>query len=334
MRLLVVLTESPDRDQALCFARQTALATDGSLTLLGVSADLAAKEKLRQTLSADLSPDERKVLEIRSGNFHEQVLDEIEKGEYDLTVIGTDAPADEDSPYLTAAAHLARLSETPLAIVHACPQVLRRALICSREADPDLPTVRGGREFAHRLGIEATILHVMAPSSSAPDISSPAVEAIQIRRGPLIQEIQGEIERNEYDLVIIGPHSVPPAAVGAGPTLARPDFAHQIIQLAPPVVVIIGQPVAAEEQPTRAIRSAELSRIVRTVAVELVIYAVLVTVYAAIAFHYLGTPLAELFQSNLILYAITALVLIVAQGVLLEQLTSFLLDRLRLGRFE
>ena len=334
MHLLVVLTESPSRDEALCFARQTALATDGSLTLLGVSADPTAKEKLRQTLSAGLSPDEQETLEIRSGNFHEQVLDEIEKGEYDLTVIGTDPPAHEGSPLLTPAAHLARLTETPLAIVHACPQAPRRALICSREADPDLPTVRGGREFSQRLGIEATILHVMAPSSSDQEVPAPPAEGILIRRGPLIQEIQEEIERSGYDLVIIGPHSVPPAAEGAGPTLARPDFAHQIIQLAPPVVVIIGQLVAAEERPTRPIRSAELGRIVRTVAVELVIYAVLVTVYAAIAFHYLGTPLAELFRSNLTLYAIAALVLIVAQGVLLEQLTSFLLDRLRLGRFE
>ena len=47
-----------------------------------------------------------------------------------------------------------------------------------------------------------------------------------------------------------------------------------------------------------------------------------------------GEPLSQLFDSNLGVYALVSLALIVAQGVLLDAITSFLLDRLQLGRLE
>jgi hypothetical protein len=44
--------------------------------------------------------------------------------------------------------------------------------------------------------------------------------------------------------------------------------------------------------------------------------------------------LANLYEDNLTLYAWVALALIVAQGVVLDGVTTFLLDRLRLARFD
>jgi hypothetical protein len=49
---------------------------------------------------------------------------------------------------------------------------------------------------------------------------------------------------------------------------------------------------------------------------------------------YFADPLAELYERNLIWYGVTGLALIVVQGVVLESVTSFLLDRLRLSRFD
>jgi hypothetical protein len=332
MHILLLLTQSPSWDEALCFSRQVRLKTEGSLSLLAVVPDITEAEKLRQALTANLTPKEHNDLNIRLGNFHEQVLKEIQQGNYDLTVIGADPAGDERAAMLTPAAHLARTSQTPLAIVRACPQDPQRALICSREADLDLPTVRSGQDLVNRMGIEPTVLHVQAPEARDLDSSAPSSENILIRQGPLISEIQKELARQQYDLVIIGPHSVPPTGTERGPTLARPDFTHQIIRLNPPVVIVIGR--RTDKEPTRPFRSVEIKRILQTVAIELLIYAVLVTLYAVIAFQFLGKPLAELFGRNLVLYAVAALILIIAQGVLLEQLTSFLLDRLRLERFE
>jgi hypothetical protein len=72
----------------------------------------------------------------------------------------------------------------------------------------------------------------------------------------------------------------------------------------------------------------------RSVLIELLIYAVLVTIYAASVLQLLADPLANLYKENLSLYAWVALALIVVQGVALEEVTSFLLDRLRVARFD
>lgn len=77
-----------------------------------------------------------------------------------------------------------------------------------------------------------------------------------------------------------------------------------------------------------------IKRLVRNFILEVVIYSVLVTLYYLLVLRFLSEPLLELFNNNLTVYAAVALLLILAQGVLLEQLTGFLLERLGLQRFE
>jgi hypothetical protein len=74
-------------------------------------------------------------------------------------------------------------------------------------------------------------------------------------------------------------------------------------------------------------------RAIRSILIEVIVYGILVTLYAASILQFLSEPLADLYKENLTLYAWLALALIVIQGVVLEGLTSFLLDRLRLPRF-
>ena len=75
-------------------------------------------------------------------------------------------------------------------------------------------------------------------------------------------------------------------------------------------------------------------KMIRSIVVELVVYGGLVTLYAASVLQLLADPLTDLYNDNLTLYAWVALALIVAQGVVLDAVTSFLLDRLRLARFD
>ena len=74
--------------------------------------------------------------------------------------------------------------------------------------------------------------------------------------------------------------------------------------------------------------------LLRNFVIELIIYGTMVTAYSIVVLRLLGEPLSRLFDSNLGVYALVSLVLIVVQGVLLDAITSFLLDRLRLGRLE
>ncbi len=69
-------------------------------------------------------------------------------------------------------------------------------------------------------------------------------------------------------------------------------------------------------------------------AIELVIYAILVVAYFLLVLRLLGQPLYRLFSANLVPYAFLALVLIVAQAVALEAVTSFIMGLLGLDQLE
>lgn len=78
----------------------------------------------------------------------------------------------------------------------------------------------------------------------------------------------------------------------------------------------------------------DAGRLIRNFAIEVLVYAVLVLAYFLLVLRFLGQPLARLFSSNLLLYAILALVLIVVQGVVLEAVTSFIMSLLGLDKLE
>ena len=67
----------------------------------------------------------------------------------------------------------------------------------------------------------------------------------------------------------------------------------------------------------------------RVFAIELAIYAVLVTVYFFLVLHILGEWLYRLETQHRITYAVVALSLIVGQAVVLDAVTSFLFRFLR-----
>jgi len=72
----------------------------------------------------------------------------------------------------------------------------------------------------------------------------------------------------------------------------------------------------------------------RIFIIELVLYGILVVVYFLVALRYMGDLLLDLFKQRPVVYAFVALLLIVAQGYILELVTSFLMKRLNLERVE
>jgi len=74
--------------------------------------------------------------------------------------------------------------------------------------------------------------------------------------------------------------------------------------------------------------------LLRNFLIELVLYALLLLLYFWGVLRFLGEPLNRLFHLNLLVYAVATLLLIVAQGVFLEWVTSFLITRLGLEKLE
>jgi len=78
---------------------------------------------------------------------------------------------------------------------------------------------------------------------------------------------------------------------------------------------------------------ADTSRTLFSFLIELIIYSILVVIYFFLILHFLGDGLQDLAKANLKLYAVSSIVLIIGQAVLLEWVTTFLFRLLR-GRSE
>ncbi len=90
----------------------------------------------------------------------------------------------------------------------------------------------------------------------------------------------------------------------------------------------------ADHSPAPPARRGDLRLLVRNFIIELIIYGVLVVGYFLVVLRFLGDFVYTLFRNNLLAYSIVGLALIVAQGVLLDAFTSFLLNNIKLERLE
>jgi hypothetical protein len=337
MRILVVRTDSPNWAQALCFAQRLCDAVDGTYLSLCVATSRDEARGL-PTLPGD---GRFGGTLVREGDFYQEVLHEIEQGDYDLILLGADIERPGELHHAPTSEYIAQQSLVPVGIVRSCPEVWDRVLVCARAPDPALPVSRRGMALAARLDAIPTVLHVVQPpaQAEAPPIDLPlglADELIKVRHGSIPNEIQAEVKSGNYSIAIVGAHATAPARGGSQPTLAQPDIMRQVLELELPMVIVVGgQPAAMPEAVEAAGPSHHpLRRMIGYVAIEIAIYGVLVVAYAMVAFRFLVDRLNDWFHSQPTLYAILALLLIVGQGILLEEVTSFLLDRLRLERFE
>ncbi len=79
-------------------------------------------------------------------------------------------------------------------------------------------------------------------------------------------------------------------------------------------------------------KKSNVSTFIRTLIIELTLYGVLLVLYFLLVLRYLGGFLTNLFYNQTWTYAFLGLGLIVAQAVVLEKFTSYLLQWLRLDR--
>jgi len=73
--------------------------------------------------------------------------------------------------------------------------------------------------------------------------------------------------------------------------------------------------------------------LIRNIIIELIVYGMLLVIYFFAVLQFLGEILINLFESEaVVVYSILGLGLIIAQAVLLETITSYLIRLLRLDR--
>ena len=73
--------------------------------------------------------------------------------------------------------------------------------------------------------------------------------------------------------------------------------------------------------------------LIRNLMIEIIIYSILIFGYYLIILRWLDDWLMAIFQSNLVVYAVTGLGLIIIQAALLDFVTSFLMRYIKLDQF-
>lgn len=91
-------------------------------------------------------------------------------------------------------------------------------------------------------------------------------------------------------------------------------------------------PAPVEPQNNNAQLDPSFRPLLKSLALELLIYAPLLILYFVLVLRFAGVFLSELYRENTTLYALAALAAIVIQGVLLERLTTWLLHRFGLRK--
>jgi nucleotide-binding universal stress UspA family protein len=176
MNLLICTDGSQDSLQAAEFFRLLHLPPDTAATMLAV-ADFgrraerleASLDKMQRMLEGQGFRPERLV---RRGHLSKEILDQAERGHYDLVAIG--APERQGllrNRLTSTASELSDQLIAPLLIARNVPPRLGRVLICTSAEGPARETMRRGGALVSRLGVPATLAHVM--SQVALDLDSP-----------------------------------------------------------------------------------------------------------------------------------------------------------------
>jgi nucleotide-binding universal stress UspA family protein len=207
--------------------------------------------------------------QVRIGHPAEEIIREVEKGDYDLVIVGERQRHDLATRFLLGSTAVRVVEHAPCPVIIAKGKIgpVCRILLCDSGIEAPALINRFSVQLAEliRGEEEVTVLHVMSQISAGPGIRGQQLRAdakelienqasegelleqdIQlleglklrphpkVRHGLVVDEILAEAHDGDYDLVVIGAHR------GEGwRRILLDDLAHQVIvQLDRPVLVV------------------------------------------------------------------------------------------------
>lgn len=245
MKILLVSDGSSQAENALRFGAQIARRASDPPTILAIidqskqSAPPKVEDMLKRAIDLFDNKDVRTL--VRVGKPYEQILIEIDQGEYDLVIIGDKRPSQLLWRFLwrSSAVKIAEHASCSVIIVRGKARAINRILLCDSGVEGSsllsrlvvqLAAVLEGEE-------EVTVLHVMSQVSAGPGVRgkhlragaeelikehSPEGELLEhdvlmldvpgihptpkVRHGLVADEILAEARSGDYDLVVVGAH--------------------------------------------------------------------------------------------------------------------------------
>lgn len=270
MQILIATDGSPEADLAVRLGSEIEQKVGGTVTLLTIIAQpderpqaeailVRAKTILMQAAAVQTR--------IRIGEVAEEIVNEAQLEQHQLTIIGEKPPHGLIERLLapTAERVIAQISG-PVLLARGAVRPLRRVLVCESGRDPSLlnrlivklsPLLRTVDEL--------TALHVMSQIAAAPGVPGWELRAsadelmekhtiegnlleadlarlvklnvnlqAKVRHGLVVREILDEMQTGAYDLVVIGAHQ------GKGwERFLLDDLAHELIRVADRPLLVI-----------------------------------------------------------------------------------------------
>jgi len=244
MRLLIVASSSPRSEVAVRLGAEIAQYTKQAPTVLVVIEAETDRPEASVVLATGCELLLQHVTEVetvvRVGHPAEEIIREIEEGEYDLVIVGENGRDDLITRVFQGSTARRVVDHAPCPVIVAKGGVrqVRRILLCDSGADSRLLMAHTAR-LANLIDeeVEITVLHVMSQISAGPGVNGQQLRATaeqlaqecapegellardiefleqsrvhprpKVRHGTVVEEILEEAHSEDYDLVVIGAH--------------------------------------------------------------------------------------------------------------------------------
>jgi nucleotide-binding universal stress UspA family protein len=224
LKILIGYDGTPDAEVAAAFGLCLAEEIRGPTTILGVTPRLEEVAQVRETLealslkrSADAHP--WLTTRVRQGEVETEILSEAQEGFYEAVILGRSEHQEHKPAGLGSTARgILSVAEVPVLLVQSPTERIKRILICTAAGEPGKSVARfGGRVARNRAAV--TVLHVLKPGATSGErahaksylnqaqsfFDALAIQSdLQLQQGAVLEHILGEIERGDYDLIVIG----------------------------------------------------------------------------------------------------------------------------------
>ena len=245
MQILIATEGAPHSDRAIHLGARIARESRSNVTLLTViesgverEAGDALLERARGLLEI---PEENLRVQVRKGQPSAEIIRVAEEGAYDLVIIGERPLSRVVKRFFSQTAdRVIREMPCPVLLSRSAGP-LRRMLVCEGGHDPRLlPVLVGRLGPLLRTADEIEVLHVISQMTAAPGVpgwelradveehmerQTPEGELLKydlkllgrlkgvdleakIRHGVVVDEILEEARRGQFDLIVVGAHTV------------------------------------------------------------------------------------------------------------------------------
>tara|TARA_B100001146_G_C16126080_1_gene410242 strand:- start:236 stop:1081 length:846 start_codon:yes stop_codon:yes gene_type:complete len=237
MRTLLSITKNPYSSSTIHIGDMVTSSLESEVTLLTVtnkqSSDQKSLDELRVVSEQISSPSN---ILVRQGNPETEIISELNSANYNLLVIGARAHSSAPAELLLGDTTNRIVRRTPISVLIARGSIsnLNRLLVCTSGPQSGFDAIRTAIKISKHTNAQITLLHVSRaiPSmytgldqmgetlSDLLQTNTPTAQhlrdcaslleseqiksEIELRHGTPTQEILRDIDRNKYDLLIIG----------------------------------------------------------------------------------------------------------------------------------